>query len=569
MPSILAFHGTNASEDFDRFEHTDDVGFHFGSVWAANRRLEQIIDHDTDMLEDARIIPCILTFERALRVVDCHTWGVHNVLSALENTGVFAQKPELLEAVRNDGFLDQDVLRRLLHEVGYDALVYDNVTETGGDSYMMLSAGQIRFALPMGAKRMKHVVLTDSGKQKASEEPIMTKNPASGAAKAPTDSDAVSLSGRLFSACRGGSVFDVVDLIDRGAEVNTIENVFSNLRPLHVAAECGHVDVIEALLDRGADIEAVDVDQKTALYVAAAVPTANALDVSASTRQLQAVRVLLERGANMEASSLYKRTALHAAVKARSTDIASLIIARGANLLAADDEGMTALHHAVVGKERWNQHEDFEALLDVFIRSGVDLNARENNKRTALHLAGKLGLLSVTQALTSRGAETEICDKEWLRPLHHAAHQGHTDVALALVAAGANMESKNRKRQTPLDQAMAQGQVETAMGLIAHGADSGVLEGFRNKNLPPLHAAARGGFTHRMLELLNAGSSPDAVHALRTPADEARREGQDETLAALQAWKARRAIDEAMGMAETNSSANSAAKSVAKRALHR
>ena len=39
-----------------------------------------------------------------------------------------------------------------------------------------------------------------------------------------------------------------------------------HVTPLHRAAYCGHVQIVQLLLDNGAKVEAADSDQKTALH---------------------------------------------------------------------------------------------------------------------------------------------------------------------------------------------------------------------------------------------------------------------------------------------------------------
>ncbi len=56
--------------------------------------------------------------------------------------------------------------------------------------------------------------------------------------------------------------------------------------PLHVASQNGHLDVIRWLLDRGADVNALEVNGKT--------PLSLALDEG----KIEASRLLLERGAD-------------------------------------------------------------------------------------------------------------------------------------------------------------------------------------------------------------------------------------------------------------------------------
>jgi hypothetical protein len=81
-PKVM-YHGTDAEEEFTRFEVTEDVGFHFGPPETANARLVQI-----EAFDRARIIPVYLFIKRPLRLPDLMTWGPGEVILALGEAGV-------------------------------------------------------------------------------------------------------------------------------------------------------------------------------------------------------------------------------------------------------------------------------------------------------------------------------------------------------------------------------------------------------------------------------------------------------------------------------------------------
>jgi hypothetical protein len=146
FPPILGYHATTAAEDFDRFEYTEDVGYHFGSIETANNRLEQIADsEDEDAFKNARVIPCWLHISRPLRLHDCFTWESRDTMLALQKAGVLTGSQ--FDELWDDGFLDQEMFREIVERAGYDSIVYANQTEGGGDSYIVLDPDRIHFAL--------------------------------------------------------------------------------------------------------------------------------------------------------------------------------------------------------------------------------------------------------------------------------------------------------------------------------------------------------------------------------------------------------------------------------------
>ena len=72
----------------------------------------------------------------------------------------------------------------------------------------------------------------------------------------------------LLNAAGGGDTRSVVDVLQKGADVNASFPVIGT-RALVVAAAQGHADTVKALLDAGADVNAADVTGWTPLHAAA------------------------------------------------------------------------------------------------------------------------------------------------------------------------------------------------------------------------------------------------------------------------------------------------------------
>ncbi len=148
---ILAYHGTDAFEDFERFEFSSDIGFHFGTIETANARLAQTTtaqDLDERALDECgpRVIPVVIEAVRIERVADCHTWLNGEARAQLLAAGVLTQ--DQFEAFEADGWIPgPDELAPLAEAQGIHALVYENQTEGGGDSFIVFNPARVHFAL--------------------------------------------------------------------------------------------------------------------------------------------------------------------------------------------------------------------------------------------------------------------------------------------------------------------------------------------------------------------------------------------------------------------------------------
>ena len=84
------------------------------------------------------------------------------------------------------------------------------------------------------------------------------------------------------------------------------------------------------------------------------------------------------------------------------------------------------------------------------LKNVVNHKDEEDEQKTPLHKASRMGNLETVQAFILLGAEIEANDKEGNTPLQHAAHNGKTDVVKYLIEMGAQIGAKDIDGNTPL-----------------------------------------------------------------------------------------------------------------------
>ncbi|MEW5925833.1 MAG: ankyrin repeat domain-containing protein, partial [Candidatus Zixiibacteriota bacterium] len=73
----------------------------------------------------------------------------------------------------------------------------------------------------------------------------------------------------LVTAASEGSLVEVLKLLAKGADINHVGDLEGGMTALQSAAKYGHADLVELLINKGADIEAKDNDGRTVLMHAA------------------------------------------------------------------------------------------------------------------------------------------------------------------------------------------------------------------------------------------------------------------------------------------------------------
>jgi len=161
-------------------------------------------------------------------------------------------------------------------------------------------------------------------------------------------------------------------------------------------------------------------------------------------------------------------TLLH---RANSLAVAEFLLSRRMDIDSRDENGQTPLHVAVAGGRRevvtfYMEHgadvdpEDHFGsrpltlartveLATLLLDNGADVNG--GSAGTPLHSAGFYGKEEIARLLLERGAALEALDPNGETPLHRAAFRGHLGMVRLLLDLGAEAGAKNTAGRTPRD----------------------------------------------------------------------------------------------------------------------
>jgi ankyrin repeat protein len=152
----------------------------------------------------------------------------------------------------------------------------------------------------------------------------------------------------------------------------------------------------------------------------------SALSIAANEGHVDVVELLIKSGADVNTTSLFFGwTALHEAVHMNRFDIAKILIANGADVSAKPDETPLMVAAGFIGRKSPCQKEMFQLLID----SGAGVNDKGLQGMTPLHLAARACHTVAVECLLENGANTiSMSDETWFEPIHHACSNYNTAI---------------------------------------------------------------------------------------------------------------------------------------------
>ena len=187
---------------------------------------------------------------------------------------------------------------------------------------------------------------------------------------------------------------------------------------LHFSSAYDNLDIcILSYYSSQIDINAKDIDGKTALHYAIQVKSKDIIDF------------LISNGADINARDNDGSTVLHYASELNSKDIIEFLISKGADINARDNRGMTPLHSA--------EENHCEDAVQTLVINDIEINLKDNEGITALHIAAWNNSKSTCKILITHGADLNIRDNEYGRtPLHYAVENNSNDALDILTGYG-------------------------------------------------------------------------------------------------------------------------------------
>ncbi|MEZ5357377.1 MAG: ankyrin repeat domain-containing protein [Candidatus Zixiibacteriota bacterium] len=223
-----------------------------------------------------------------------------------------------------------------------------------------------------------------------------------------------------YAAMRGKPEAAAV-LLDLGADIN--RQNYDGETPVFIAAAIKNADMIKLLVERGADLEVANNYGRTPL-----------LNTAREGGDIPIARLLLDLGANVNARDRGDETAIGLATWRGFRELADLLLDRGAEFDHTGREGEFLLAYSAEKK--------IDRLFNLLVERGADLSILNERGGTLLHSAALSGSVPIIKTLLSRKFDVNKTDNYNHTPLHYAAEKGRIEAAQVLIENGADLKAR-------------------------------------------------------------------------------------------------------------------------------
>jgi ankyrin repeat protein/L-ascorbate metabolism protein UlaG (beta-lactamase superfamily) len=293
--------------------------------------------------------------------------------------------------------------------------------------------------------------------------------------------------GEIHRAIEAGDVALVKQILEQDpSALHQLDDSRFREPPLLVAAAVGNVEIARLLLEAGADIEAGDVDNSTALGVAAI------------HAQGEMVAFLIEQGADVNRRDRKADCPLSFAVYGRDESIIRQLLDAGADLYFRNPNGESLLHIAC--------SRGVTELVTYLLDHGAELELKSRSGGTALGYAAMSGQPEMVRLLIDKGANPNPAPPGDPSPLIYTSWRNHVECARVLLERGAEVDHTTGGNNTALSWAADRASPEMVALLLEHGAQ---VNHVNDEGETALVRASTYGYADRVELLLAAGADPN------------------------------------------------------------
>jgi ankyrin repeat protein len=301
----------------------------------------------------------------------------------------------------------------------------------------------------------------------------------------------------LAIAAKAGDMQLVDRLLDAGAEINSESASGSPLRDAiegvlpPVLFDGSHVDVVNRLLAAGADPNTSGDHQGYGQSI-------SALAMACMGPNADIVSALVDAGADLRKYSKFhewEEPPIHTAARCGTAEVVNTLVQHGADVNEQLQEGWTPLHHAIrrfdsdgfdsdyFDFQAWPTFSSFAELNKV---KGAQKEEGEEGEEeraqvdhvesSSLQSSRSVGEAIVHDLLFKHGANPALTLINGSQPIHSAASHDRPQYIKLLLEAGVDVNARNHSGRTALHWAAESGSPQAVQFLLDHHADRDIEE---------------------------------------------------------------------------------------------
>eukprot|EP01033_Poteriospumella_lacustris_P018758 gene18758-13517_t len=187
---------------------------------------------------------------------------------------------------------------------------------------------------------------------------------------------------------------------------------------LHVAVAVNRLDIVNVLLDQGANVNIADDTIRRF--------GRPALHDAISEHRAEIISALLAKEASVVQTDKFGKTALHVAMEAEAVEpeiLGPLMAHPQANISLQDEAGRTVLHTAIASLDENEQYES--VLAQLLKRKEFNPSLADRAGNTVLHLAAQQGLENILSICLHRSVPINAVNKLGQTALHVLVKAGY------------------------------------------------------------------------------------------------------------------------------------------------
>lgn len=304
----------------------------------------------------------------------------------------------------------------------------------------------------------------------------------------------------------------VKKLIEKGARISSKNHAGDSA--LTLASQFGRHEILSFLITQGADPKETNEKGETLLHYAASYM--KIADETLAGQDLETINMLVNVGINPNSKNLKGQTPLHYALISHtpsyhnSLSRIEKLLDLKANVNEKDSQGRTVLHYLKITE---GNLDEFRKLLQLFLKKGANLEVKDNRGMSPFLLNSFLNNTIPSKEFLKVGADVNAEDQNKRTALHYATKKSNRELLELLIQGGININKIDEDGNSAIDFGIDNvNQEDLLLYLLKNKA---VFSNLANDS--PLHRAARNGWVKIAKYLISVGSDVNQSIAENTP----------------------------------------------------